>query len=84
MVYGPQAEGRRQANVDRVWMNLERNTRIGLQKISGAETREPDILTRYLTAVILIAFSDSRSVGRSFWPTGYLLKLRMKATSSAT
>src|SRR5262249_46901674 len=38
----------------------------------------------YFTAVILIALSASNSVPSSFWLVGYLLKLRMNDTRSAT
>ena len=37
LVYGAQAEGPRDAN-GRVWIRLERNTRIGLQKVANGES----------------------------------------------
>lgn len=37
LVYGAQTEGARDAN-GRVWMSLERNTRIGLQKVANGES----------------------------------------------
>jgi catechol 2,3-dioxygenase-like lactoylglutathione lyase family enzyme len=35
LVYGPETIGPRQANPDRLWINLEGNTSIGLQKVAG-------------------------------------------------
>ncbi len=38
LVYGAQAEAPRRAGDARVWFNLERGTRIGLQKVASGET----------------------------------------------
>jgi len=37
LMYGAQTQGQRQSNPDRVWFNLEANTRIGLQKVQAGQ-----------------------------------------------